>query len=106
MVDQRRMRLGQQRVGRRKPGGCEDQARDLIARINARDATSLPIAKMVRRGQFVLEIFHAKVLSKVADDLVARVPLRERSGLAGPVDGCGGTGVRLLSSGSAVINAS
>ena len=41
-------------------------------------------------------VFHAKVLSKVANGLVASVPLRDRSRLAGPVDRCCRADMRLL----------
>ena len=102
-ADQRRIRLGQQRVGRWKPRGGEDKAIDLVARINVRDATGLPVAEVVRRWRFVPGVFHAKVLSKAADGLVARVSLRDRFRLAGPVDGCCCADVRLLSIGREVL---
>src|ERR1035441_7241039 len=95
-ADQRSIRLGQQRVGRGKPRGGEDETSDLDARINARDTTSLPISEVVRRWQFVPGVFDAKILSKAADCLVTRVSLRDRSRLAGPVDGCGCADVGLL----------
>src|SRR5205823_12286414 len=87
-ADQRRIRSGQQRVGRTKPCGGQNKAVDLVARIDVRDTASLPIAEVVRRWQLVPEVFHAKVLSETTDGPVARVPLRNRFRLAGPIYGC------------------
>jgi hypothetical protein len=72
----------------KKASWRREQGGDLVARINARDATSLPIAEVVRRWQFVPEVFHVEVLSRAADGLVTRVLLRNRSRLAGPIYGC------------------
>jgi hypothetical protein len=41
-------------------------------------------------------IFDVKVLSKTADGLVTRVPLLDRSRLAGPIDGGCGANMHLL----------
>jgi hypothetical protein len=66
----------------------EDKVSDLVARINARDTTRLPVAEVVLRWRFVSGVFHAKVLSKTANCLIAGVPLRDRFRQAGPGDGC------------------
>ena len=88
-TDQRRIGPGLQGVGRWKLRGGEDEAVDLIPRINVRDATRLPIGEVVRRRRFVAGVVYAKVLSKAADGLVTRVSLRDRFRPTGPVDrGC------------------
>jgi hypothetical protein len=51
-------------------------------------------------------VFHAKVLSKAADGLVTRVPLRNRFRLAGPIDGCCCADMRLLLIGREACKAS
>ena len=44
------------------------------------------MAEVIRRRQFVLRIFQANAVGKMADGLVSGVPLSERQGLTGPVD--------------------
>jgi hypothetical protein len=62
-----------------------------------RDTTTLAVAEVVRRWQFVPGVFYAKILSKAADGLVTRVSLRNRFRLAGPIDGRCCVDMRLLS---------
>src|SRR5262249_38320167 len=64
-----------------------------------------PIAEVVRRWRFVPGVFHAEVSSKEAYGLVADVSLRDRSGLAGPVDSGCCADVRLLLIGRKVCEA-
>src|SRR5271165_5771749 len=84
-ADERRIGLSLQRFGRRKPHRGEDKVVDLVARINVRHASILPVAEVVRRWRFVPRVFYAKVLSKTADSLISRMSLRDRSRQAGPV---------------------
>jgi hypothetical protein len=71
-----------------------------------RDTTTFPVAEVVRRWQFVPEVFHAKVLSKAADGLVTRVSLRNRFRLAGPIDSCCCADMRVIQIGSEAGKAS
>jgi len=95
-ADQGRICFGPKRVGRWKPRGGKDKAGNLVARINVRDATRLPIAEVVHRWRFVPGVLRAKVLSKETHGLVADVSLRDRSRLAGPVNGRCCADMRLL----------
>lgn len=56
-ADQRRIGLGLQRAGRRQPQGGEHKADNLLARIDVRHASTLAVAEVVGRGQFVLRVF-------------------------------------------------
>ena len=76
-ADQRCIGFGPQRVERWKPLGGEDKALDLVAGIDVRDATHLPIAEVVCRWRFVPGVFYAEILSKETHGLVADMSLRD-----------------------------
>lgn len=51
-----------------------------------RHVARLPVAVVIRRRRFVPKVFQVNIMGKGADGLVSRVSLRDRDGLAGPLD--------------------